>query len=400
MKIWRRANELNQNTQGQKNVSKLKDLEVNLKTAFLFLFFTISTFAQTDLQVKPHMQEFYKLTNQLRPFLVNKSAYMDDKNKKEISHTLTEFNDKVKKLKKNKMTETDDMKYRAQQLAEGLDEAEKTFNDGFKDYSYWVLKSTMNNCYACHTQKSLSGTEYKFTKTPSSDIFSEAEFLFIVRNYTESVNLFEDIVMNYPKNKVSVENLESSLQKLLYFYVRVQRDDRKSLLIFERFLKNKDLPKSVRNDILAWKKYLTVKKYRLHDDSEVNSEKTLQDFVKERENIANHYKFSNQRYIVDLETSYYLYQLIEKNKDAALKPWLLYWLAYQEKDYRLNMFDITAEQYLKECIEKYSSHKAAKKCFGLYKEMIIDSYTGSRGTDVPKSVSDQLNQYEKMVNKK
>lgn len=381
-------------------MSKLKDLEVHLKTTFILLFFAISTFAQTDLQVKPHMQEFYKLTNQLRPFLVNKSSYMDDKNKKEISETLKEFNDKVKKLKKNKMTETDDMKYRAQQLSEGLDEAEKTFNDGFKDYSYWVLKSTMNNCYACHTQKSLSGTDYKFTKTNSSDVFSEAEFLFIVRNYTDSVALFENIVMNYPKNKTSVENLESSLQKLLYYYVRVQRDDRKSLLIFERFLKNKDLPKSVRNDILAWKKYLTVKKYRLNEETAVNSEKTIQEFVKDRENIANHYKFSNQRYIVDLETSYYLYQLLETNKDIELKPWILYWLAYQEKDYRMNMFDITAEQYLKECIEKYTSHKAAKKCFSLYKDMTVDSYTGSRGTEIPKSVSDQLNQYEKMVNKK
>lgn len=371
-----------------------------MKTTFILLFFAISTFAQTDLQVKPHMQEFYKLTNQLRPFLVNKSSYMDDKNKKEISETLKEFNDKVKKLKKNKMTETDDMKYRAQQLSEGLDEAEKTFNDGFKDYSYWVLKSTMNNCYACHTQKSLSGTDYKFTKTNSSDVFSEAEFLFIVRNYTDSVALFENIVMNYPKNKTSVENLESSLQKLLYYYVRVQRDDRKSLLIFERFLKNKDLPKSVRNDILAWKKYLTVKKYRLNEETAVNSEKTIQEFVKDRENIANHYKFSNQRYIVDLETSYYLYQLLETNKDIELKPWILYWLAYQEKDYRMNMFDITAEQYLKECIEKYTSHKAAKKCFSLYKDMTVDSYTGSRGTEIPKSVSDQLNQYEKMVNKK
>lgn len=381
-------------------MSKLKDLEVLLKTFLTFILFASMSYAQSEMQVKPHMLEFYKLTNKIRPYLVNKVEYMSEKNEKEISETLTEFNDKVKKLKKNKMTETDDMKYRAQQLSEGLDEAEKTFKDGFKDYSYWVLKSSMNNCYACHTQKSLSGTEYKFNKDAVSDVYSEAEFLFIVRNYTESIAAFENIVTQYPQNKVSVENLENSLQKLLYYYVRVQRDDGKTFSAFEKFLKNDKLPTSVRNDILAWKKYLNVKKYRLADEQPINSEKALKEFIEERDSIADHYKLSNQRYIVDLETSYYLYQLLEKNKDEKLKPWILYWLAYQEKDYRMTMFDISAEQYLKECIEKYTKHKAAKKCFSLYKEMTVDSYTGSRGTNLPRSVTEQLDKYEKMVNKK
>lgn len=389
-------------------MSKLKDLGGNLKSTLrlISLFFSIifvfqqSTLAQTDLKVKPQMQEFYLLVNKLRPYIMSKSEYMNDKNQKEISSLLTEFNNKVVKLKKNKMTETDDMKYRAQQLAEGLREAEKTFKDGFKDYSYWVLKSSMNNCYACHTQKSLSGTEYKFSSTETSDLYSEADFLFLVRNYSESIPAFEKIVLNYPANKVSVENLEDSLRKLLYFYVRVQREDQKSIVSFEKFLKNEKLPSSVHNDIVAWKKYLNVKKYRLTEEKPLDSEKSFNDFIEERNSIGDHYKLSNQRYIVDLETSHYLFQLLEKNKDVKLKPWILYWLGYQEKDYRMNMFDISAEQYLRECIEKYSTHKAAKKCFALYKEMTIDSYTGSRGTSLPKSVSDQLSKYEKMVNKK
>lgn len=364
---------------------------------FLALIFCIGT---AQAQVKPHMQDFYMITGKIRLYLTHKSDFMDSKNEKEISQALAEFNEKTKQLKKEKMSENDDMKFRAQQLSEGLDDAEKAFRDGFKDYSYWVLKSSMNNCYACHTQKSLSGTEYKFDKNSGLDAYSEAELLFIVRNYTQSIAMFEEIVADYPKNKVSVENLENSLQKLLYYYVRVLRDDTKTLNSFDKLLKNENLPSTVRNDILAWKKYLAVKKYRITEEKAVTTPKSLEEFIEDRESIAEHYKLSNQRQIVDLETNHFLYQLLEKSTDIKLKPWILYWLADQEKDYRLTMFDLSAEQYLKECIEKYPKSKAAKKCFTLFKQMKIDSFTGSRGTSLPKSVINQLNKYEKMVNKK
>lgn len=364
---------------------------------FLALIFCIGA---VEAQVKPHMQDFYKITSRLRPFITNKSDFMDSKNEKEISEVLAEFNEKTKQLKKEKMSENDDMKFRAQQLSEGLDDAEKSFKDGFKDYSYWVLRSSMNNCFACHTQKSLSGTDYTFDKTSDLNTYSEAEFLFLVRNYSKSIEMFENLLVNYPKNKVSVENLQYSLQKLLYYYVRVLHEDTKTLAAFEKILKNQTLPSTVRNDILAWKKYLTIKKYRIIEETTIDTPKSLEEFINERESIADHYKLANQRYIVDLETSYFLYQLLEKTTDVKLKPWIMYWLAYQEKDYRLTMFDLTAEQFLKECIEKYTKDKAAKKCFSLFKQMQIDSFTGSRGTDLPKSVVNQLKKYEKMVNKK
>lgn len=364
---------------------------------FFALIFCIGL---AEAQVKPHMQDFFRITTKLRPYLINKTEFMDAKNEKEIAAALAEFNEHTKQLKKEKMSQNDDMKFRAQQLSEGLDDAEKSFKDGFKDYSYWVLKSSMNNCFACHTQKSLSGTEYKFEKNSSVDPFSEAEFLFLVRNYSESIGMFEQILINYPKNKATVENIEASLQKLLYYFVRVLRDDSKTLNSLEKILKNQGLPSSVRNDILAWKKYLTVKKYRILEEKSISTPAELEELITERDGIAEHYKLSSQRYIVDLETSHFLFQLLEKTKDTKLKPWILYWLANQEKDYRLSMFDLTAEQFLRECIEKYTKDPAAKKCFTLLKQMKVDSFTGTRGTDIPKSVVEQLNHYEKMINKK
>lgn len=364
------------------------------------LLFALLGLTLAQAQVQGKMQEFYSILNKVRPYLTDKTSYMDAKNEKEIAQALKEFNSSVKDLKKEKMTGHDDMKFRAAQLSEGLEDAEKTFRDGFKDYSFWVLKSSMNNCFACHTQKSLVGTEYQFDKDSKLDPFANAEFLFIVRNYKAAIPLFEELLGQYPQNKLAVENLETSLQKLLYYHVRVLRDDSATLAAFTKLLKNQKLPATVRNDILAWKKYLNVKKYRITDTPQVTDVKSLQDFLAERENIATHYNLANQRYIVDLETSHFLYQLLEKTTDVKIKPWILLGLAELEKDYRLTMFDLSAEQYLKECIQQYPKDKAAKKCLGLYKEIKTAAFTGSRGTDIPASVKREFEQFEKLVNQK
>ena len=351
-------------------------------------------------EVKPVMQQFYALTNKMRPYLINKSEFMDSKNEAEIAKALSDFVENTKQLKNEKMAQSNDMKFRTKLLSEGLDEAEKSFKNGFKDYSFWALKASLNNCFSCHTQKSLGGTGYSFGDDSKTDIYSKAEFLFIVRNYAEATPLFEEILTKYPKNGVSVENLESSAQKLLFYAVRVSRDDSKTIKSFEKILKNSQLPASLRNDILAWKKYLNLRKYRIAEDMKITTPAQLEDFMTARSQIADQYKLSNQRTVVDLDTTHFLYQLVEQSEEKALKPWVMYWLATIEQDYRTSMFDLSAENYLKECIEKYSTEKVAQKCFDLYKEIQINSYTGSRGTDIPKSVSEQLKKYESLIKKK
>ena len=365
---------------------------------FILSVLLISQLASAE--IKPLMKEFYSLTDELTPYMIDRSKFMDESNSQKISSLLTDFNQKTKLLKKDKMAQDEDMKFKAKLLAEGLDEAEKSFNSGYKDYSFWVLKASLNNCFSCHTQKSLDDTNYNWSKHFSNDLYAKAEFLFIVRNYSEATPLFEKILAEYPDNKVSIENLESASQKLLYFYMGVSRDDAKALSSFDRVLKNKKLPSSLHNELLAWKKYLNEKKQQISGNLKINSVQSLDSFAKARTKIGDTYKFPGQRAIVDLDTTHYLYQLLEKSKGSDLIPVILYWLAFIEKDYRLSMFDLSAENYLKECMEKYSAQSIAKKCFGLFKEIQVSSYTGSRGTDVPKSVTDQLNSYDALVNPK
>lgn len=364
------------------------------KISILVLILTVQALAD----VKPSMVEFYKITAAIQPYIVSKKSYTDQKNEKEISKNLKEFVNTVTELKKEKMMKSDDMKFRVQQLSDNLAEAELTFKNGFKDYSYWVLKSSFSNCFACHTQKSLGETHYT-DGSVNLDLYPKTEFLFLIRNYSAAKPLIEKIIAEYPENKISTEELEAMILKNLYYLIRVQKDDIASLKSLEKILENTKLPSEMRQNILAWKKYLTVKKYRINNEFKITTVRNLQKFLDQRALIANEFRLSHQRYIVDLETSQTLFELIENNPPVDLRPHLLYSLADHEKDYRENMFDLSSENYLKECIQKYPKTPAAQKCFALYKEMQTLSFTGSRGTDIPADVQKQLDEYESLIRK-
>lgn len=368
---------------------------------FLYIFALITQFSlmghtEEKPELRPQMQQFFTLTQEIHGYLINKADYMNEKNDEKIRQTLTDFAKSAEEFKKSKMTQTEDMKFQAQQISESLREAEETFKNGFKDYSFWVLKSALNNCYNCHTQKNLPATTYKFEGKQGNDL-AQADYLFLVRNYSEALPIYKKLILGYPKNKVTSEQITQILEKYLYYLVRVQHDDVKSSQFFDELLKNKKLPEADQKNIKAWKNYLGLKKYRIVEELMIKDQKRLEEWVNEREAIAKHYSYAGQRVIVDLETSQHLFKLLESGTEKSLRPWLLYWLADIDRNYRLSLFDSTSEMYLKECIVQFSKSPAAKKCFALFKEIKTMAFTGSRGTDLPKAVQDQLKKYESLV---
>ena len=255
----------------------------SLGVFILFFVIQISFNARADVkpEARPQMQEFFRLTQEIHGYLVNKSEYLDAKNDEKIRKTLGNFVKSAEDFKKSKMSQTEDMKFQAQQISESLREAEESFKEGAKDYSFWALKSALNNCYNCHTQKSLSDTSYKFEGKQGSDL-NQADYLFLVRNYSEAMPLYKKLVLGFPKNKITSEQITEILEKYLYYLVRVQRDDVKSSQMLNELLKNKKLLPADQKKIAAWKNYLGLKKYRIVEDLEIKDQKSLEAWITER----------------------------------------------------------------------------------------------------------------------
>jgi hypothetical protein len=71
-------------------------------------------------------------------------------------------------------------------------------------------------------------------------------------------------------------------------------------------------------------------------------------------------------------------------------PVILYWLSIVDRSIDYSFYYSLADMYLKECMLQYTSHPYAQKCYDEYETYITFSYSGSRGTDIPDDIADEL----------
>lgn len=349
--------------------------------------------------IQPIMQDFFNLTTRLNFYLVSEEKFIKSENEKEIQILLKDFKEKTIELKKNKLSQDDSMKFRVLQLADTVTDAESAFKEGFKNYSFWAIKASLNNCYSCHTDKSLPSTTLVSLKSSDTTDYQNAEFLFLVRNYKEAIPLFEKLVKDFPKTGLTSKQLDESLKRLLQYYVRTEQNPQTTLKSIDKLLMNKKLPQENKRQLLTWEKYFKANGSKKLEAIAVSSEVELKKWIEQREALALTYGTGSLRFVVDLETQHQLFKWLEATTDSHMKPWYLYYSADQSQYNRASMFDMTSELYLTECIEAYPSSSAAQQCLDLFKEIKVESFTGSSGTHVPDSTYRQIKKFEELIKK-
>lgn len=324
--------------------------------------------AAKQAEVRPQMAQFRNLMQELSPYLLNEKEFNDPANQKKIEKILTDINANVSLLNHKKDVQSTNMKFRFKALAEGFKDVEYTFKNRFLDYSFWALKSQLHQCSACHTEKQLEDRWYSTDALGKADLYSQAEFQFMLRGYEDAVKKYMQLIKEYPKNKITEEQLNRAVKKTGYYYVRILKDDLKTLEAFKEISANKDLPNYLTRHLKKWIEYMEVKKYRLLPEaSEGLSVDKLKKFVDEREKIASHFGGGDDRFPVDQETLIYLHQVLDKKPKKDAIPWLYLWIGQFQNSYKESLFDNSGELYLKECFESYPKSGAAEKCKADYK---------------------------------
>ena len=73
----------------------------------------------------------------------------------------------------------------------------------------------------------------------------------------------------------------------------------------------------------------------------------------------------------------------------------LYLLGFAYLQMPLFFAETWAEMYLEQCISEFPGSKDAKQSFILYRNHVLDDYTGTAGTDVPDDVKLRLEELRK-----
>lgn len=248
------------------------------------VFLSTAVALQTKAQVKPYMSSFESALLKLSPYIMNEEAYKQSENKKSISSALKDLNVSIQAVKHDKSIEQTSLKFRFEVLADGIKDVESSFNKGAVDYSYWNLKSQLHQCSSCHTERQLVSRlqDYDFYK--NSNLFTQAEFQFMLRNYDSAFNKYVDLIEKYDGKNMTHEELNRSVKKIGYYLVRVKKENALSLKTFKSLKKNKNLPQYMKKNLDKWVDYLEVKKYRIFpSEAENQNLEALKQFVADRE---------------------------------------------------------------------------------------------------------------------
>ncbi|MFZ3231450.1 MAG: hypothetical protein WA160_14680 [Pseudobdellovibrio sp.] len=373
-----------------------------LKVLICFSFIIGASEAHSE--VKPIMDQLLNELFILKPYIVYEEEFKNPKNhdiiKKSLDH-MAELSQQVSHENKIKKSA---FKVSAAVLGEQLKDVASVFGSGNKEFSLWTLKSTFNTCMSCHTQLPGGSTRFKMTSDMKNmtKYFSEAEFLFTIRNYDLAMPIYSLAIKNYP-NDMKVGDLDKVLLRKAYYFIRVKRDAIQLVASLKDDLNNKKLPdtyiKTVK-DLIQSVEEMKIENYPKFTEK---NELELRAYVeKELKSVltGNLEFLTDKNLITYLRISSLLYEYIDQNPNTALLPDILYWLSFCERRYTRNLYYSLPELYLKQCIVDFPKNPVAKKCYKEYEEMILISYTGSSGVNVPADVKAELLKMKKSVNAK
>ena len=147
---------------------------------------------------------------------------------------------------------------------------------------------------------------------------------------------------------------------------------------------------------MEFRKYQKSNSFKSPSLTDQNIDKEVSEFERQSDDLDT-FDMSDEDLVSSLSFISRLYDYINVDKEQKNTPVALFWIARIEQKLQRNMFFSMSDLYLRACIKEYPSHPYGKKCFQKYKQEQIDSFTGTRGTELPASVKAELDRFEKLV---
>ncbi|MCK6594573.1 MAG: hypothetical protein L6Q33_05180 [Bacteriovoracaceae bacterium] len=373
------------------------------------------TWAITDSEreTKAVMNQVYESYINIVPFIYS-NVDLDKKNSEVLLGHLNNISEAFKKAKHVDMLQIPGFKPSLDTINIHLKETIDSLNAKNTIFAKARLQAMTSLCMNCHGQigesvaKNAFGESlYKVNRQGFASDFEYANYLFLVRRYTEAQTFYDrtlsDALAKNQKgsegqildDKVVNGEIFSSLRRLLAINVKISFKPEKAIKILEKYQANKSLSKLTRNDVDSWLNGLKlVKNLKLNKFTTAKSfiDTYLTKFENDKEALV-----TGKEDITLLMASGFLSKYLSEKKATDETPEILYWLSIAERRLSHSYFFSLSDLYLKECIAQFPASPWAKKCFAEYEEALTFGYTGSGGTEIPREEKRELDRLRSLI---
>lgn len=372
---------------------------MNGKLLFTFIIISLSAVAAPILQ----MNKAFVSLQELLPVILDNEKFQDKKNAAAIEKEITNLGEAFRLAGHDPLIKHDLFAPSYEMIHKNMADAKSTFANGHKDYSRWLLKETVSVCLDCHTRIPKEHSSSFETGELTIDQKQKSPYLLglsslIVRRYVDAKNFFIRQIQDQLIAKNSI-NLIQPFQQILLIEAKIMRDPVGMITVINDFHANKDLPATIKDELVDWKKHLETWKGEAALTKVPADDKEVEKFIKKRLIPLSKKSFIDAHKVDLLFISGVLSNYFFIHQDSKLAPDLSYWLGWIEKRLKREDFLSSGDLFLKQCIRRYPKSPRAKDCLKEYEESVEFDFSGSRGTEIPADVSKELRDLKALIKK-
>lgn len=334
----------------------------------------------------------------LLPYLYDRDAFHNPKNKEEIRKDLQQFSSVAHHLnpETGKKFLGDDLlvEYSLTSLNDDLGRSVKAFENGQLEYSRSVAKASLAYCFQCHTaQQGKNSAAWDVDQLQNLNMapIEKADLLVALRKFDKALTFMEGQLNSSDFAKNYAFDFEAMLRRYLALAIRVEKAPRRAFRELNKVLERKDLPKYIAEQADGWRN--SLKKWNKEKKQPVKNADALFAQVEKRFKNAEAVQQFEKDHAGDVEylrATALLHEnlkLLKKPADQAHALYLLgraYEVLNETGSWNLH------ENYYEACIDRAPKAEVAKSCYSRLEASLYMGYSGSSGTHLPNEERERL----------
>jgi hypothetical protein len=219
---------------------------------------------------------------------------------------------------------------------------------------------------------------------PSLDPINRARFLLATRQFKAA----QEALLEVLKDKKQRLFHDEALRTLLVVAIRIDRNPNQGRELFSKLQADIVLPEEQQRDVDTW-----IKGFERWSKETTKGTQDLSLAKAEQLIVTGATKGIDYRQddVSLIRGTAMVHDILEGDKvDAEQRKRALYLLGFAYAHIPAYFAESWSEMYLEQCINEYPGTNEAKRAYRIYREHIIDEFTGSSGTNLPAEVELQL----------
>lgn len=348
------------------------------------LILAASTRAETptaDIKLKFLMHSFLSEMEKLRPYLTSEENFRSPKAQKVVGPAIAALQSRTMGDAPDTIEKNSGFRLNFGMLKYHLRKTKEAYDFGAFELARQNLNATGAICLGCHSQLPQKAGKNSPTWAERDEskklTLEEAEYLFVMRNFSGALAAYDELVRGFPKNGMEASQLPALYRRKLALLARVQRNPTVAIQNLKKDLLNAKIPADIQQELKSWISYFEKWQKESVNPESLSTDALLK-YVKENmpEGIERRIAPADPDVVRFLRLSGLLYERLLKEPGTASAQELVFRLAVIEKILAKKYWYSLHQAYLRECIVGFPKSATSKLCFDTYAKDIEEQFAG------------------------